>query len=191
MKIACLLGSPRSGSCSAAIAGEFVKAAVELGATAETFTLNSLNYRGCQGCYACKNKLDHCILQDDLTRVLDSVKEADILVMASPVYYGDITAQTKGFFDRTFSYLKPDYLTNAAPSRLAPEKKMVMVQTQGQPDQKMFGDIFSRYRMFLDWTGYKDCRLIRACGLSPDSTAETLAPFLQEARTLAKEMLTP
>ncbi|GAM10494.1 iron-sulfur flavoprotein [Geobacter sp. OR-1] len=191
MKIACLLGSPRKGSCSSAIAGQLVHAAVGLGATAETFTLNDLSYRGCQGCYACKKSLDHCILNDDLTGVLEAVQEADILVMASPVYYGDITAQMKGFFDRTFSYLKPDYLTNASPSRLAPGKKMVMIQTQGHPDEKSFADIFSRYRMFLDWTGYTDCRLIRACGLSPDSSPETLAPYLDQAKLLANELLNP
>ena len=191
MKIACLLGSPRKSSCSSAIAGSLVRTAVSLGATAETYTLNDLSYRGCQGCYACKKTLDRCILNDDLTKVLDAVKDADLLVMASPVYYGEITSQMKGFFDRTFSYLKPDYITNANPSRLAPGKRLVMVQTQGQPDPKMFGDIFSRYRMFLNWTGYKDCRLIRACGLSPDTTDETLAPYLSEAETLAREMVTP
>jgi len=189
MKIACLLGSPRKGSCSSAIAEQFVQSAVEMGATANTFTLNDLTYRGCQGCYACKKTLDHCILNDGLTKVLDAVKEADILLLVTPVYYGDITAQLKGFFDRTFSYLKPDYLTNAVPSRLAPGKKMIMIQTQGQPDQKMFADIFPRYRMFLDWTGFKDCRLIRACGLSPDTTAETLTPFLAQAKELAGEMV--
>src|SRR5512138_503937 len=174
MKIVCLLGSPRKGSCSSAIAGRFVQAAVALGATAETFTLNDLNYRGCQGCYACKKTLDHCILNDDLAKVLEAVKEADLLVMASPVYYGELTSQMKGFFDRTFSYLKPDYITNATPSRLAPGKRLVMVQTQGHPDPKMFSDIFNRYRVFLDWTGFKVCRLVRACGLSPDTTNETL-----------------
>ena len=189
MKIVCLLGSPRKGSCSSAIAERFVQAAVELGATAETFTLNDLFYRGCQGCYACKKTLDHCILNDGLAKVLEAVKEADLLVMASPVYYGELTSQMKGFFDRTFSYLKPDYITNATPSRLTPGKRLVMVQTQGHPDPKMFSDIFNRYRVFLDWTGFKDCRLIRACGLSPDTTNETLAPFCAEAEELARVML--
>lgn len=190
MKIACLLGSPRKGSCSTAIAASFVRRAVERGATAETFTLNDLGYRGCQGCYACKKTLDRCILNDDLAPVLEAVKDADLLVMASPVYYGEITSQLKGFIDRTFSFLKPDYITNATPSRLAPGKRMVMVQTQGHPDPNMFGDIFDRYRVFLDWIGYRECRLIRACGLSPATTDETLAPFCAEAEELASEMVT-
>ncbi len=52
-----------------------------------------LAYRSCQGCYACKNGLDHCVLEDDLTGVLAAVQEADVVVLASQVYYGEITAQ--------------------------------------------------------------------------------------------------
>jgi len=45
---------------------------------------------------ACKTKLDNCALEDDLTEVLDAVRETDVLVLASPVYYGDLSSQLKG-----------------------------------------------------------------------------------------------
>jgi len=106
MKIVTLLGSPRSLGNSTAIARRFQETAATLGAKNCTFELNRLTYRGCQGCYACKKGLDHCILNDDLTEVLTSVTEADMVVLATPVYYGDVTAQLKGFIDRTYSYLK-------------------------------------------------------------------------------------
>ncbi len=85
MKIVALLGSPRSGGNSSTIARRLVETAAGLGAETRVFELNRLNYRGCQGCYACKKNLDRCILDDDLSDVLAAVKEADAVVLATPV----------------------------------------------------------------------------------------------------------
>ena len=97
MKIVCLLGSPRKNANSSIIAARFCTTAQNLGAQAQTFTLNDLNYRGCRGCHACKTKLERCSLQDDLTQVLEAVRKTDILVLASPVYYWDVSAQMNPF----------------------------------------------------------------------------------------------
>ena len=188
MKIVALLGSPRAFKNSATIANRFTAAAAQLGAQVRTFELNRLTYRGCQGCYACKKTHDHCVLQDDLTGVLNAVQEADAVVLASPVYYGDVTAQLKGFIDRTYSYLKPDYLSNPQPSRLGP-KKFVMVLTQGHPDTSLFADIFPRYEGFFKWMGFVDSRLIRACGIGPATVDSVPVQVLQEAEAAAQELV--
>jgi len=113
----------------------------------------------------CKTKLEKCALKDDLETVLDSIRDADILVMATPTYYGEVSSQMKGFIDRTFSYLKPDYMTNSVPSRLKGGKKLVFIQTQAQPDEDQFADVFPRYEYFFKWYGFDDIRLVRACGV--------------------------
>jgi multimeric flavodoxin WrbA len=188
MKIVTLLGSPRPNKNSATIAGRFTDTAAQLGAETRTFELNRLTYRGCQGCYACKKSHDQCVLQDDLTQVLAAVQEADLLVLASPVYYGEVTAQLKGFIDRSFSYLKPDYLTNPQPSRLKLDK-LVFVLTQGHPDEKMFADIFPRYDGFLKWQGVTESRLIRACGIGPGSVDEVPVAVLERAGETARALV--
>lgn len=187
MKIVSVLGSPRSRGNSSTIAGRFTDAAAQLGATVETFELNRLSYRGCQGCYACKKTLDHCVLNDGLTPVLAAVKEADLVVLATPVYYGDVTAQLKGFIDRSYSYLKPDYITNPQPSRLEP-KKLLFVLTQGHPDQALFADIFPRYDSFLRWMGFSETRLIRACGIGPATSDSVPEEVLTQADEAAREL---
>lgn len=105
MKVVCLLGSPKPKGNSAFLAERFCSAAEARGAGVETFSLNQLNYRGCQACMACKTKHDRCVLKDDLEPVLDAVRQTDALVLATPVYYGEVTSQMKGFIDRTFSLL--------------------------------------------------------------------------------------
>lgn len=189
MKVVSLLGSPRSKGNSTAIADRILATAAKGGAETRSFELNRLNYRGCQACYACKKESDNCVLNDDLSEVLAAVHEADIVVLASPVYYGDVTAQFKGFIDRTFSYLHPNYLVNPQPSRLAPGKKLIFVLTQGNPDEKLFADVFPRNEMFLKWLGFTDIRLVRACGIGPATVDEVPAAVLQQAEETARELL--
>ena len=163
MKIVCLLGSPREKGNSATIANRFCDTAEKLGAEVQNFTLNKLEYRGCQGCMACKTKLDRCILEDDLTEVLDAVRETDVLVLATPIYYWDVTSQLKAFLDRTYSYLVPDFMTNPNRSRLAPGKKLVFIQVQGNPDETMFNNAFPKFDYFFKGYGFSETHLVRAC----------------------------
>lgn len=189
MKITCLLGSPRPHSNSAALAARFLETAAKLGAETLNYTLSRLTYRGCQACYTCKTKLDRCVLKDDLTEVLESVQRADTLVISTPVYYADVTGQLKCFIDRTYSFLKPDYITNPSPSRLAPGKKLVFITTQGQPDPERFAKVPTRYGSIFKWYGFEESHLIRACGVGPKTTAAELEPYLREAEELAKKVM--
>lgn len=165
MKIVCLLGSPREKGNSSTIASHFCRTAERLGAQVKIFALNKLRYQGCQGCMACKTKLDRCVLEDDLAAVLDAVRDTDVLVLASPVYYWDVSSQLKAFIDRTYSYLVPDFYTNPVPSRLDPGKKLVFILAQGHPDQNLFTDIFPKFDYFFKMYGFDETRLIRACGV--------------------------
>jgi multimeric flavodoxin WrbA len=187
MSIVCLLGSPRAKSNSSTIAKRFIETAEKSGATVKSYNLNDLKYRGCQGCMACKTKLEKCVLQDDLAEVLDAVQEGDVLVMASPVYYGEVSSQLKGFIDRTFSYLKPDFMTNPSPARLAPGKKVVFALTQGQPEEA-FSDIFPRYDFFFKWYGYSESHLIRACGVVGAGDIEARQDILALAEETARKV---
>ena len=189
MEIVCLLGSPRVRGNSAAIAKRFCGTTEKLGSNVQTYVLNKLKYRGCQACMTCKTKLDTCVLKDELAQVLDAIREADILVMATPIYYGDVSSQLKAFIDRTFSYLVPDYATNPNPSRLASGKELVFIQTQGQPDESQYADVFPRYEYFFKWYGFDNCHLIRACGVMDKGEVETREDIMNLAEETARKLL--
>ena len=188
MRILCLLGSPRKTSNSSAIVKRFVATAKKFGAEVKTYTLNDLKYRGCQACMACKKKLEKCAVKDDLAEVLEAVQESDVLVMASPVYFGDVSSQLKACIDRMYSFLKPDYVTNPSPVRLAPGKTLVFALAQGHPDEKLFSDIFSRYDYFMKWYGFKESHLIRACGVRDAGDIETRQDILTLAEEIARKV---
>ena len=185
MKIVTVLGSPRAKGNSATIARRFLNAAEARGAASlGVFELNRMQYRGCQACYACKNGAERCVLKDDLAAALGAVEAADVLVLATPVYYGDVTSQLKGFVDRLYGVLVPDFHTNPRPSRLS-DKKLVFIQVQGRADAAAFGDIYPRYSAFMQRMGFGDCRLIRACGIGPGAVDAVPEATLREAESLA------
>ncbi len=188
MKVVALLGSPRLKGNSATLAQRFLARAEEQGQKPIVHKLGSLNYKGCVGCYACKTTREDCILADDLTQVLADVATADVLVLATPVYFGDVTSQLKGFIDRTFSYFTPEYRTSPTPSRLAPGKKLVFIQTQGNPDESFFADIFPKYAGFLKRNSFGESHLIRARGVSsPDDLLKHEA-YLHQVDEVAREV---
>ncbi len=172
MKVVSIIGSPRKNSCSAALAAAVCDGARERGASIETVRLAALTYHGCIACMACKRTHEECVVQDGLTDVLAAVRACDVLVLSTPVYFGEVTAQMKGFIDRTFSFLVPDFHENPGKSRLAAGKKLVFVQTQGHPDQSTFADIFPRYEFFLKWLGFDPITLLRVCG--PEDAGEVV-----------------
>lgn len=188
-KIVCLFGSPRTKGNSAIIAERFNETAQKLGAEVKSYYLNKLQYRGCQACMGCKTKSDKCVLKDDLTEVLDEVRNTDILVIATPIYYGEVSSQVKAFIDRTFSYFVPDFATNAYRSRLLPGKKMIFIQTQGHPDEKRFEDVFERYAFFFDWHGFGDNHVIRACEVMQAGDAQSREDLLKLAEETAKKVV--
>ena len=188
MKIVCLLGSPREKGNSATIANRFCDTAERLGAEVQTFALNKLEYHGCQGCMACKTKLDRCVVEDDLTEVLEAVRETDVLVLATPIYYWDVTSQLKAFLDRTFSHLVPDFLTNPNRSRLASGKKLVFIEVQGNPDENLFTNVFPKFDYFFKGYGFSETHLIRACGVREAGEVTAHEDVIKMAEIMATKM---
>lgn len=188
MKVVCLLASPRAKSNSSTVAKRFAATAEELGAKVKTYTLNDLKFRGCQACMACKTKSEKCVLKDDLAEVLDAVQECDVLLMASPVYFGEVASQMKAAIDRLYSFLRPDYMTNPNPVRMAPGKKFVFIQVQGNPDDTLFADIFPRYEYFLKWYGIQESHLIRACGVREPGAIQERPEVLALAEEVARKV---
>ena len=192
MHIRCLIGSPRKNSNSAAIAARFAETAAGLGARVDTVVLNDLRYRGCQGCLACKTKSETCVLDDDLAGVLESLKSADIVVMALPVYCSDVPGQFKCFIDRTYSYLKPTFMSDPDPSRVPAGKKLVFILTQGAPMEDLFADIPQRYMGFLKRSmAFGDTHLIRAVGVGGGGAVGVSDRYLRQAEELARAIVKP
>jgi len=181
MKVVCLMGSPRRNGNSARLANHLLEQLKGHGAEIQCFELNTLQMRGCQACDACKRTHERCVIDDDLSEVLDTVFAADLLVFASPVYYGDVSAQLKTFIDRSYSFLKPRYITLEHPNRFPQRKPLVFILTQGHRDGRVFEDILPRYSQIFHWTGFAETTPVRVVDVYHPGDADEKSPevFLQ------------
>jgi len=189
-KIVALLGSPRKESNSAALAHKIMDTAAVLGAESETYNLYQLDYSGCIACMGCKKTADECVLRDDLTTALRAIRAADILLIASPVYFAGLPGPLKCAVDRMYSFLNPTYLQGKDVSRLAPGKKCAFIITQGAPDASAFADLFTPYEHFFgpEWFGF-EMHLLRGIGMSAPNAATEDAELMQQAEELAKTLM--
>jgi len=187
-KVISILGSPRKKGTSARIAGAFTDTAQSLGAEVEKFYLNGMTYRGCQACETCHSKTDKCVLNDDVTAVLEAIKEADIAVFSSPVYYGDTSGQFKLFYDRMYSLLDINVTRDPAIiSRVPKGKTAIFVVTQGDINE-IFRDVPERYKMFLEVYGF-DVKVVRRTDLIEGVPDQDVSDSQAEIAALAKELI--
>jgi multimeric flavodoxin WrbA len=188
MKVVSIFGSPRYQGNSTVLAEVFLKAAESEGAEIIRHPLNRYRMVGCQACGACKGRSEVCIVDDDLTAVLADAKECDVLVLASPIYWGDVSGQLKLFLDRTYSYLKPGFMENPDKHRLAPGKILVWVQSQGA-DEAQFGEVFNRYDQFWQALGFfEETFILRVCHANGLEAVLGQGTILEQATRLGERL---
>lgn len=104
MKVVAINGSARKNGNSATMLRNAVNGAREAGAKTKLVNLYSLEYKGCTGCVQCKllngKSFGRCAQRDDLTAVLEETIDSDVLLMASPIYFNDVTGELRSFLER-------------------------------------------------------------------------------------------
>lgn len=99
-KVLILSASPRKGGNSDTLCDCFAQGATERGHKVEKVFLASQNIGYCRGCGVC-NSTRKCVQRDDMAEILDKMVEADVIVLATPVYFYSMDGQMKTFIDRT------------------------------------------------------------------------------------------
>lgn len=99
-KVLILSASPRKGGNSDTLCDEFLRGAQEAGHQAEKIFLRDRDIHYCIGCGVC-NTTHQCVQKDDMAQVLDKMVTADVIVLATPVYFYSMDAQLKTLIDRT------------------------------------------------------------------------------------------
>jgi multimeric flavodoxin WrbA len=102
MKSIILHGSPRKNGNSDTLAKYFIDGFISSGDNESLdFYINDLNISPCQGCLSCKTALNHnCAIKDDMQQIKSAFIEANIIVFATPMYWGYMTSQLKKVMDR-------------------------------------------------------------------------------------------
>jgi len=102
-KVLILSGSPRRGGNSDILCDQFILGANEAGNQAEKIFLRDKEINYCVACNTCQRNGGNCDQNDDMAEVLDKMIAADVIVMATPVYFYTMDAQMKTLIDRNYS----------------------------------------------------------------------------------------
>ncbi len=190
MTTVCLLGSPRRDCNSDTLAHRFLDHAESSGAPTQRFALSDLTYSGCKNLFRCKTDLNHCAQSDDLTSVLSAVAQAQVLVLATPVYFTTVSGQLKLAIDRFFSFFVPDYPTAEKKSRLSSGRHLVFVQTQGEPEEK-YVDLMQSFSASFTGLGFDHQHLVRAWGVRNPGDVDHHTAALAACDATARRLYAP
>ena len=102
-KVLVLSSSPRRGGNSDRLCDQFVMGVQQAGHHAEKIFLKDKQIHYCTGCGLCLNGDKRCPQKDDMAEILEKMIAADVIVMATPVYFYTMSAQMKTLIDRTCS----------------------------------------------------------------------------------------
>ena len=108
MKIVVFRGSPRREGNTDILLSETLRA-VSNGNEIILFTLNDMNIRPCQNCGGC-DETGSCVLTDDMDDIYPAIRQADRIIVASPIFFFGLSAQTKIVIDRCQSFWCEKYL---------------------------------------------------------------------------------
>jgi multimeric flavodoxin WrbA len=140
-------GSPRKRGNSATLARQVAAGAEAAGAQVESYFLQDMDIRPCNACDACLKRADpDCVIDDDMQILYPKLQEADVIVIASPIYWFTVSAQTKLFMDRCYAFEGPG-------ENLLKDKRYAIVLAYGDSDPFNSGAV-NALRTFQDGLGY-------------------------------------
>ena len=178
-----ILGSPRKKGNSSTLAARISRGAKAAGAEVETVFLQAMNISPCRGCDTCqKDDSKGCAIKDDMQEIYPKLIRADAWVIASPVYWFTMSAQTKMFMDRC--YALPAYAKNPFAG-----KRIAIAMSYGDVDPIKSGCV-NALRTFQDayrYTGSKIVGMVYGSAMKAGEIQNNEA-LMREAEELGKRL---
>lgn len=175
MNIVVLSGSPRKGANTDIMVDAFAQTAREGGHMVEIVRVAGKKIAGCLGCQYCFTHEGACVQKDDMAGVMGSLKHAEMVVFASPIYWFDITAQEKAAIDRLYAF-------GATGFPFAKTALLLDSHSEGVYDAAI-----AAYKAVCAYCKWDDQGIVTISGMEErDSMAAS--PKLEEVRELARRL---
>jgi multimeric flavodoxin WrbA len=181
-KLVAFMGSPRKAGNTAALVGEIVRGAIAAGAETKVYNLNDMNIKGCQSCFYCRSA-EGCPINDDMQEIYTAIKAADAVVIGSPVYMFQVTAQTKLLFDRLVPLMDAKFQPRYG------IKKTAAVYAQGNPDANAFKSSWETNAQILKVMGLDIADTIIVAGANDPQTAGANAGLMARAFQAGRDLV--
>ncbi len=201
MYVFAINGSPRGRrSNTDRILQPFLEGARAAGAETETVYLANLKINPCLGCFTCWTKTPGvCVHKDDMTGLLPKIRQADVVVYATPLYVFTVSGLMKDFMDRHLPNLDPHivqrgehYLHLPRYNDGPPYQKVVLISNCGFPERHHFSALVETFRRFTDNPDTELAATILCAGgelLAQDALRESLQWYPDAARRAGEELV--
>ncbi len=179
-KIVILNGSPRRKGNTSALVKAFTEGAESAGNTVTEFFLDEMNIHGCKGCFGGHSSREcPCVQKDDMDRIYPAVKESDVVVLATPLYYWNMSGQIRTAIDRLFALEEGDGNLLRGNGR----SSALLMAAEGQG----FDDVLLYYDHLMEHLRWTNLGHVLAGGNGEISDIEG-KPEIQEAYDLGKSI---
>jgi multimeric flavodoxin WrbA len=150
MKVLGLFGSPRRGGNTDLLLEEALKGAESQGAEAERIYLTDYAITPCKECHGCEQS-GHCVILDDMHKIYPKFLEADIIILASPIFFYGITAWAKALIDRSQALWARKYLLkDPSLGKEGKKRKGFFISVGATKGQKVFEGAILTAKYFFD-----------------------------------------
>lgn len=167
-KVLILSGSPRKGGNSERLCERFAAGAVEKGHSVETIRIAEHDIKYCTGCYSCQSG-KKCPIADDAGVIAEKLLAADVIVLATPVYFYTLSAQLKAVIDRSVM-VYPN----------VKNKEFYFIMTMADTQEENFKGTLEALRGFvLCCENSRECGVIAAAGVYEKGEVDTHKAMLQ------------
>ncbi|NYB72846.1 flavodoxin family protein [Sedimentibacter hydroxybenzoicus DSM 7310] len=150
-----VVGSGMKSGNTYRLTDAFCKGAEEAGHVVNKVFLGDKKIVGCSGCGACQKNGNKCSIQDSMQDIYPSFTQCDTLLLASPLYFWSVSAQTKAFIERLYAISKEDSY---------PHRDTLLLMTAGDDNFWTFEQPVSYYRFFTKALGWTDVGIYTAGG---------------------------
>ena len=155
MNVLILCGSPRKGGNTELLVEAFKKGASQKHHV-EVVSVRDYNVNPCRGCNVCfKSEGNICVQKDDMTSIYDKMTRADMLVIASPVYFYGLSAQLKAVIDRFHNPIRDTFHI----------KKMALLLVGAASLPELFDSIMTEYNLCLKFFNIEDAGMVLVRGV--------------------------
>ncbi len=170
-KLLIVNGSPRKNGLDAIVAGMIAEDVRKYDYETEIVNICDLKIGGCRACMACK-KTGKCAQQDDMTMMYEKIRSCDMIILASPIYFGAESGQMKCFIDRFYAMVKMQDGQRFV--NFGDVSKASVLLTCGAKDGGMiYGSVLSRLTNVLKSMGVQDLSGTILSGITAEEAADS------------------